>query len=544
MNSNGTNNDKPWEAAARKTEEDEVIKKASELGLGYINLDGYPFETETLTIIPLDISKEQQIVSYFRDGKKIKVAILEPGDEINQMLDEISETTRYKFELNLASKSSITYAIKMYELVAPKKAEKAAKIEGAEVFEKEIKHLTDLKEKINTVPTTQIVDLILGGAMATSASDVHIEPRANNVEVRYRIDGVLHDIVKLSKEVYSPIISRIKFLSALKMNVSDMPQDGKFYLKDKNGKATDIRTSVIPTIWGENIVLRIFGTEATSLNLENLGFKDADSEILNRNIAKTNGMILVTGPTGSGKTTTLYAILNKLNKEEVKIITLEDPVEYFLEGISQSQVEPESGYSFAIGLKSILRQDPDILMVGEIRDFETAEIATHAALTGHLVLSTTHTNDAFGAIPRLVDIGIKPFLIINSLSLVIAQRLVRKICPACKKEYRIDKAMQKQIEDIISGMPKERRPKKIPEKLLKAKGCLKCNNTGYQGRIGIFELFEITKEFEDLILKKGTAFDFRDKAKKIGMLSMLEDGLLKVLDGVTTIEELWRVTNE
>jgi type IV pilus assembly protein PilB len=530
-----------WQDIKRQEEENLTVKKARLEDVGYVNLTGYPIDPEALLTVPEDLIKKYQVIPYKKEGKRVRLAVFDAKDkQIIKLIKTLEDTTKHEFEPVLTSKSSLLYSLKSYDLLVPKE-EKVS--EEKISFEKEIKHLADLKEKISKVPTTKIVDIILGGALSIGASDIHIEPREKDIRIRYRLDGVLHDVSLLSKEVFKPIVSRIKFLAKLKLDITRLPQDGKFFVYFKNQRV-DIRTSTLPTMHGETIVMRLFSSEAVSLRLDKLGFLKEDFKCLSEVLKKTHGMILITGPTGSGKTTSLYAILNKLSRPQVKIITLEDPVEYHLENISQSQVDPEADYTFASGLRSIVRQDPDIIMVGEIRDFETAEMAVHAALTGHIVLSTLHTNDASGAIPRLIDIGVKPFLVTQAINLIIAQRLVRKICPFCKEKFKPSQAFLKNITKVIEGIPSEKKPKKIPEFFYRGKGCPVCNQTGYKNRIGIFELFILDESMENLVLSGVTVGTLKKEAIKKGMVTMEQDGALKVLSGLTTIEEVQRVARE
>ncbi len=530
-----------WQDIKRQEEEEFVIKQARLLGVDYVNLTGYPLESETLSSVPEELIKKYRVIPYKKEGKLVKLAVADTKDKKTaELIKTLESSTKYRFEPALASKSSLLYGIKSYDLIVSHE-EKVA--EEKISFEEKIKHLTDLKEAITKVPTTKLVDTILSGGLATGCSDIHIEPRENDIKIRYRLDGVLHDVALLSKTVFKPIIARIKFLSKLKLDITRSPQDGKFFVYYKNQRV-DIRTSVLPTMHGETIVMRLFGAEAVSLRLDSLGLLPDDLKSLSEALKKTHGMVLITGPTGSGKTTSLYAILNKLSRPEIKIITLEDPVEYHLENITQSQVDPDSGYTFASGLRSILRQDPDVVMIGEIRDFETAEMASNAALTGHIVLSTLHTNDAAGAIPRLVDLGVKPFLIAHAINLIIAQRLVRKICSVCKEKFKPSESYLKTINKMIEKMPEIRKPKNLPQFFYRGKGCLACNKTGYKDRLGIFEIFKVDETIENLILSGSTIGAFKKEALKKGMITMEQDGVLKVIDGITTLEEVQRVTRE
>jgi len=387
--------------------------------------------------------------------------------------------------------------------------------------------------------TTELTQIILVAAIYLSSSDIHIEPEEDNAKLRLRIDGLLQDVLEFEPKLYKSLLSRIKLLSKLKLNVSDRPQDGRFsILLEKI--PIDIRTSSLPAEYGESVVMRILNPK-NLIDTSKLGLRPDLEKEFNRQIERPNGMILLTGPTGSGKTTTLYAILKKLNKPEVKIITIEDPIEYHLEGISQTQVDKKKGYTFADGLRSIMRQDPDVVLVGEIRDLETAQIALQASMTGHLVLSTLHTNDAAGTIARLQALGEKPINISPAINMAIAQRLVRKVCPKCIKYEEPNSEELKEINKMLEGVPKEIAIPKI-DKIAKPQGCKYCNETGYKGRIAIFEFFLVDDEMEKFILTSPSIVAMRDLARKKGMLLMRQDGFIKVVEGKTTIEEINRVT--
>ena len=414
-------------------------------------------------------------------------------------------------------------------------------------IQEKVKNIPDLKKKIEASfekTTTELLSIILAGAINLDASDIHIEPEEKQAKLRVRVDGILQDVLLFDLKIHKAVVSRIKLLSKLKLNVTDRPQDGRFSIL-LGATPIEIRASSLPAEYGESIVLRILNPK-NLIDVEALGLREDLSKIFNKEIKKPNGMILVTGPTGSGKTTTLYAVLKKLNKPEVKIITIEDPIEYHLKRISQTQVDPKKGYDFAKGLRSIMRQDPDIVLVGEIRDFETAKIALQAALTGHLVLSTLHTNDAAGTIARLQALGEKPNNIAPAINMAIAQRLVRKVCKKCAEFKKISPEDLKKIKKALKGLGKEI---KVPEltaltKIPQAKGCKKCNSSGYKGRIGIFEFFLNDTDMEKFILTSPSISSMRELAIKKGMALMRQDGFIKVLDGTTTIEEIERVAAE
>ena len=418
-------------------------------------------------------------------------------------------------------------------------------------IQKEVKNILEFKKELEsflTASATELLEIILTGAISLDGSDIHIEPEEKQAKFRIRIDGVLHDVMTFDLKIYKTLLSRIKLLSGIKLNIIDRPQDGRFTILIEE-TTIEIRASTLPAEQGESIVLRILNPKSL-IEIEALGLRKDLVEIFKKEVKRPNGMVIVTGPTGCGKTTTLYAILKKINKPEIKIITIEDPIEYRLEGLSQTQVEPAKGYDFASGLKSIMRQDPDVILVGEIRDLETAEIACQAALTGHLVFSTLHTNDAAGAIARLVDLGARPVSIAPALNMVVAQRLPRKVCEKCVKFAPPSPAVRKKIKENLekipeqikkeSGLPFLRAGLKIPQ----AKGCKYCNFTGYRGRIGIFETFLVDDETEKFILTSPSIAAIKEKAIKKGMILMYRDGLIKVLEGITTIEEIERVAEE
>lgn len=414
-------------------------------------------------------------------------------------------------------------------------------------IQKKVKNISAFKEKIEASlekSVTEFLEIILAGAINLNSSDIHIEPEETQTKFRIRVDGILQDIMFLELKIYRVLVSRIKLLSRLKLNVTDRPQDGRFSIL-MEGNPIEIRASALPAEYGESIVLRILNPKSL-IDVEALGLRRDLTEVFNKEVKKPNGMIIVTGPTGSGKTTTLYAVLKKLNEPEVKIITIEDPIEYHLEGISQTQVDPKKGYDFANGLRSIMRQDPDVILVGEIRDLETAKIALQAALTGHLVLTTLHTNDAAGTIARLQAIGEKPVNIAPAINMAIAQRLIRKVCKKCMEFKKASPEELTRIKKALKNLPSEIKiPKLTPElKIPKTRGCKECNSTGYRGRIGIFEFFLVNDEMEKFILTSPSIVAMRELAIKKGMALMRQDGFLKILEGITTIEEIERVTTE
>jgi len=529
-----------------KEKEQETEKKADSVGLPYLNLVGFGASPDALSIIPKEQSKELKTICFFNDGKEIRLGTVDQTNDVKKLEVELKEKHHANVATYLISQSSFDYGFKLYDALPEiRKFNKGIAITEEEIkkYEAEIKTFRDLNEKLKKASITELVTLIIAGAIKSRASDIHIEAEEKDIKVRYRIDGVLNDVAIIDKETWPKIDSRIKQLAKLKINVSNRPQDGRFaiYLKDDR---VDVRVSALPTGFGESIVIRLLMSSAVGLSFEDLGIRGRSFKTLEREIKRPNGMIITTGPTGSGKTTTLYAILKKLNNPETKIITIEDPIEYELTGVNQSQVSSE--YTFAKGLRSIVRQDPDIVMVGEIRDLETAEISIQASLTGHLVLSTIHTNDAFGTIPRFLALGAKPFLLAPALNVAIGQRLVRKVCESCKAETEIDTESLERVKKLLSNLPEEDKAEyKIDLenlKFYKGQGCDACQGLGYKGRIGIYEIMPIEGEIEDTIIKGNLSeVDIKAMATKIGVVTMVQDGLLKAIEGITSVEEVFRV---
>ncbi|OGL94604.1 hypothetical protein A2258_00960 [Candidatus Uhrbacteria bacterium RIFOXYA2_FULL_41_8] len=424
-------------------------------------------------------------------------------------------------------------------------------VKGVQIKEEELVEYQKRMDNLEAIGTilkqasiTDVLAIVVAAALKLGSSDIHIEAEEKGIAVRLRVDGILQDVAELEKDQWKKIINRIKLIAGLKLNVLDKPQDGRFTIYQKD-KKIDVRTSTLPTAWGESVVMRILNPESIQLEFSQLGFRKPAFDRLMHEIEKPHGMILTTGPTGSGKTTTLYAILKHLNKPGVKIITLEDPVEYKLAGINQSQIDQSKDYTFAKGLRSILRQDPDIILVGEIRDLETAETAIQAALTGHLLLSTIHTNDAAGAIPRFSAMGVKPFLLAPALNAIMGQRLVRRVCEACKQEDKINEVTLVKIKELLDAIPEssgEPKPDTTNMKFFKGAGCDACHKTGYKGRVGIYEILVKNTEIEKIILSgEISEYQMREIASAQGMISMTQDGLLKALGGQTSIEEIQRV---
>jgi general secretion pathway protein E len=486
--------------------------------------------------ISVKFMKEYKIFPLKLENKTLTLTMADPLDI--STIDDIRLITGCDIQVCISGENEILDAIERHygtgattmERIIGDMSEEELDLMGGGADE-EIEHLKDLASE---APVIKLVNLIINKAVEIGASDIHVEPFEGDLKVRYRIDGVLHDVESPPKKLQSAVISRIKIMSKLNIAERRLPQDGRIRFKSM-GKNIDMRVSTLPTIYGESIVMRILDRGGVVLNLEKLGFPPIELKEFENQISKPYGMLLVTGPTGSGKTTTLYTALHKINSPDIKIITIEDPVEYQMYGINQIHVKPQIGLTFANGLRSIVRQDPDVIMVGEIRDPETADIAIQSALTGHMVFSTVHTNDAAGAITRLQDMGVESFLISSALLGVLAQRLVRVICKKCKTPAKLEKRSLNElgIKDSMDGFT-----------VYQGKGCDECNNTGYKGRIGIFELLIINDDIRRLILQKTSANIIKEKAREQGMKTLREDGWDKVKQGITSISEVLRVTLE
>ncbi len=529
--------------------EDEAKTKAQKTGLPYVNLKIFPIDTGALLTVDEKDARSGQLAVLSKTGKNLKIAVADPENEQTQLVLNKLKSEEFSYDLMIVSMLSLGTAWLKYK----NKKEQAEvshgvitlKEEELSDLEKQIKGIADLKERLTSLPITKVLDILIAGALKIGASDIHFEPEEKAIRLRYRLDGVLNDVVNFSPEGYPSLLSRIKVTSGLKINIHDSPQDGRFTIR-RGGNDIEVRVSILPGNYGENIVMRILDPATIKQKLEDLGMREDILEQIKKLLEKTTGAILTTGPTGSGKTTTLYSFIRYVNKSDVKIITIEDPIEYHIEGISQTQVEPKAGYTFAGGLRSIVRQDPDVILVGEIRDVETAEIAMQAALTGHLVFSTLHTNNAAGTIPRLIDLGVRPVTIAPALNAAMAQRLVRRLCQKCKKKGKISNDDLTLLKKYLSGLAKNIKITELNDSLeiYLPQQCIECNNTGYQGRVGIYELFEIDAEMEKLILKSPAISDVQELAEKKGMITLLQDGLLKVLAGTTSIEEVMRVVGE
>lgn len=505
---------------------------AEEMGFLFVNLKKEKIAEEVLKIIPELVAKNQQVIVFDKTKDGLKVAMADPGNY--EMIKWLEKKTGENLEIYFATYSGIRDVLRFYK--------KGIKQEFSDIIEEELEKTKKQVSKTKDVPVIKILDTLIEYAYENGASDIHIEPLEEKTQIRFRIDGVLHNVVSLPKNIHDLLVSRIKVLSKLRTDEHFAAQDGKFVVKQDKDRF-DVRVSIVPVTEGENVVMRLLSEKARRFILEDLGLGDKDLKKVKDAIKKPYGMVLSTGPTGCGKTTTLYAILKILNKPKVNICTIEDPVEYDIEGVSQIQVNPKTELTFAKGLRSIVRQDPDIVMVGEIRDEETAGIAVNSAMTGHLVLSTMHANTAATNIVRLIDMGIEPFLTASSINVIIGQRLIRKICTKCRESQEIkrDKLEKLGLSEWLIGKFFKKGAK---IRIYYGKGCKGCANTGYSGRTGIFEILEIEDNIKEMIMAKDNSDKIEAQAVKGGMKTMIEDGIEKVLSGVTTIEEIIRVTRQ
>jgi len=512
----------------------------SYFGVPLIDLRKSPIEQGVLLLIPEAFAKSKNVVAYALDekGKSLKVAMTDPFDF--ETIEFLRASLGYWIDVSLTTSTSIRYALRQYknrlganfnELIQ-ENLQKTLSITG----------VADLSKMAEAVPIANIVDAIMNHGVALNASDIHFEPLDRLLLVRFRIDGVLHEILTVPVIISAILVARVKILSALQIDEHRIPQDGRFGFETEEGVKVDVRVNVMPVMHGEKVEMRLLKGASRPLTLKELGVSDDSIKLIQSEIDKPHGMALVTGPTGHGKTTTLYTILHMLNKPEVNITTVEDPIEYEIARVNQTQVNVKAGITFANGLRALLRQNPDVIMVGEIRDNETADISVHAALTGHLVLSTLHTNDAPSALPRLLDMGAAPFLLASTINVIIAQRLVRRICTHCIESYQISAEARKLIQQQFSDLHFKKLV--LPRSLYHGRGCKICSFTGYVGQVGIFEIMVMSEKLRQLALKQASSAEIRKQAIADGMVTMLEDGLEKITKGVVALEEVLRVVRE
>ena len=503
---------------------------------------------EVLETIPEESAKYYYVIPLAKTDSNLEIGMVYPEDlKAREALEFLSRQSKFTYQVFLITLTDFEGLLKKYRTLRKEVSRALGELE-TELKGKKVERgkILDIERIVEEAPISKVVAVILRHAVDGNASDIHIEPGLDRVRVRFRLDGILHPSLFLPSRILSAVVSRIKILANLKIDETRIPQDGRFSTKIEE-RNIDFRISTFPTSLGEKVAIRILDPSKRKVDFETLGITGRNFEIIEQALKKPYGMILATGPTGCGKTTTLYAILGLLNKEEVNIMTLEDPVEYFIEGVNQSQVNPDVEYTFATGLRHMVRQDPDILMVGEIRDEETASLVIHSTLTGHILLSTLHTSNTAGVIPRLIDMGIKPFLISPTLSIAIAQRLVRKLCLHCRKKVKTKPGVKKIILKEIENFPlviKKKIEFSVSSSVYEPIGCKKCHNTGYSGRIGIFEILEMTDQLSEIILKEPSELRIQEEARRQGMVTIKQDGILKVLAGLTSLEEVIRVAEE
>lgn len=528
--------------------EDLIKIKSKIYNLNYHSLIGVKISDQVLNLIPAEVAENYKIVCFEVAKGKMKVGIVDPENfKAIEAIDFLAKEESLQPEYFLISALSLNNALKHYKTLG-KEVSKALKTkEEEDILESASKKITrqEVEEITKSAPVSKIVSVIIRHAVEGRASDIHIEPIQNESRVRYRIDGILHNSLILPKSVHGSIVGRIKVLGNLKLDETRLPQDGRIRV-NINNKEIDLRVSVMPLLDDEKVVMRILDITDRAPTLEELGFMGSGLKVIKKSLTKTDGMFLVTGPTGSGKSTTIFSILTDLNKEGINISTLEDPVEYFVKGVNQSQIRPEIGLTFAAGLRSLVRQDPDVVMVGEIRDNETAELGIHASLTGHFVLSTLHTSNALGAIPRLLDMEVEPFLLGSTLNIVLAQRLGRKICEHCKTEYKLPDDIVDDIKKELAVTPPAAIKEMIPDfdikkmKFYKGKGCARCGATGYAGRVALAEVLDVNDKIKEIIMENKINLTIDDLIKNQNFITMKQDGIIKVLLGLTTMEEVLR----
>ncbi len=540
--------DTKLEELQRDAEERDAARRAKAEGMPYLNLNKEPIDRTAVEVLPEALAKEAKAVVFAKDKNRIKVGTYSSKTSELEKAKLLLDEKKLKAEIFIVSNRALENAWKHYAAIrAEDQGEIVSEItisQGVLASKGNIKTIdaatADLSSVDSETPTTEVLVKVLADAIVLRASDVHVEPARGATQLRYRIDGVLYDLTKFDEDITRRITGRLKLLANLKLNIKDEAQDGRFTIRRPGAQDVEVRLSVVPSEFGEAVVMRILDPSAVDIDITSLGLREDDMKIVKDTLRQPNGMVLATGPTGSGKTTSLYAFLKHNRSPEIKIITIEDPIEYHVEGIEQTQVRPKENYTFASGLRSILRQDPDIILVGEIRDAETASTAVDAALTGHLVFSTLHTNNASGAIPRLTDLKVKLASLASALKLVVAQRLVRKLCEKCRQPLSMDADMKANTQAFLGSLPGRIIPPKNIQ-LYKNVGCKDCIN-GFSGRLGVFELLPFGESVVEALGKDASELDVRRIARSQGMVYMQEDGVVKALSGQTTLEEVEKVT--
>ncbi len=510
------------------TEGQLVAALAEQIGLGFVDLSEAPVDATAVAKIPGTVCRRHTVLPIGFEGKKLVIAMADPGNVF--ALDDIRQLTRLELLPVVATREDLLAAINRYCRSDGEFDELTATMADVDDTAEDLTRLTEVTEE---APIVKYVNLLITQAIQDRASDIHIEPGEHELRIRYRIDGVLHEVMKSPKQIAGGVVSRVKIMADIDIAERRIPQDGRLSV-NAHGKKIDLRVATLPTVWGEKVVMRVLDNSTARLDLQDLGFSDSNFTRFKTSYVKPYGMILVTGPTGSGKSTTLYATLNIVSKPEINVITVEDPVEYRLPGINQVQTNNKAGLTFSSALRSILRSDPDVVLLGEIRDHETAQIAIEASLTGHLVLSTLHTNDAPSAVTRLTEMGIEPFLVGSALDCVLAQRLARRLCPKCKEEYEPDE------EELVGARYPWVQGDQHPV-FFRPVGCAACSRTGYKGRLALHEVMSVTEEVERLAVSHASAAEIEKVAKSQGMISLRDDGWAKVVQGVTSVEEILRV---
>jgi len=538
----------------KKEEENLAQTLSGRYGLPYADLSTHGVNIDALRVMKEEDARKNNMAVFNITDKQLDVAVLSPENPSTLEAIEDLKHRGYVPEIYMVSHQSLEKVWERYKDLSYSFETKAGALDisNEEILTmmKKVEKLPDIEKLIESVLSqklayrvSKIVEIILAGGISLKASDIHIEPEETEVRLRYRLDGVLTDVLKFDKETFDLLLSRIKLISNLKLNVKEKAQDGRFSIRLGDSEI-EVRTSLLPGPNGESIVLRVLTPDSIEVTLESLGIHPRLLEVLKKEIAKPNGLILTTGPTGSGKTTTLYAFLRKVYTPDIKVITIENPIEYHLQGVVQTQTDDEKGYTFAEGLRSALRQDPDVIMVGEIRDSETATTAVNAALTGHLVFSTLHTNNAAGTFPRLIDLGVNPKVISSAINCTIAQRLVRRLCPDCKKEVLLEGKDKELIDKVLAGVTDKSYVEGVDTtKMYTPVGCKECNDSGYRGRVGVFEAILVDDNIEQALINNPSERDIESAAQLQKLLTLAEDGILKVLSGLTSLPELARVVD-